>query len=361
MKKIWVPKYRITPSIAMNLLKIQEIKTKAESFSIPPSIISKMRNTMRINATHYSTRIEGNRLTIEEARDVIKSHKTYYGRKRDVKEVRNYWDALLEVEKKAAERTRFSEALIKKIHALVHYGKRAKPTEYRTVQNMIKDSVSGSIVYLPPEARDVPVLMKSYVSWVNENGGKLPVPIIASLVHYQFVTIHPYLDGNGRTARLLTTFILQRDGYGLDGLFSMEEYHAIDLNKYYEKLMTHPHHNYYEGRNTADLTGWVEYFVETLARVFINTEEELKKIKNKKNKNTAPIRLDHRQRIVLELFSTEESVKAKEMATELGLSERMTRNLMKKWVEDSFLEVENESNKNRSYKLSEKYRQYLSE
>lgn len=136
---------------------------------------------------------------------------TFLGRERDVCEVRNYWNALLRVEEWSAHNLPVSEHLIQKLHALVEKGGRAKPTPYRTHQNVIKDSNTGKIVYLPPEAKDVPKLM-------------------SDLAHYQFVTIHPYYDGNGRTARLLATLLLQRGGYGLNGFLSIEEQHARDLD-----------------------------------------------------------------------------------------------------------------------------------
>jgi len=92
---------------------------------------------------------------------------------------------------------------------------RDKPSAYRTAQNVIRDSSSGSIVYLPPEAPDVPELMQSLVDWINSelSDGELPAPIVAALAHYQFATIHPYLDGNGRTARLWVNCLASR--YGL--------------------------------------------------------------------------------------------------------------------------------------------------
>ncbi|WP_367358053.1 Fic family protein [Methanothrix sp.] len=162
-----------------------------------------------------------------------------------------------------------TEELIKRLHALVEVGPRAKPTPYREGQNAIKNSSTGALIYLPPEAEDVPSLMASLVAWADqaERSG-LPAPLIAGLVHYQFVTIHPYYDGNGRTARLLATFILHKGGYGLNGFFSLEEHHARDLPGYYQALTTHPHHNYYFGRSEADVTPWLEYFISTLAAVF---------------------------------------------------------------------------------------------
>jgi len=99
------------------------------------------------------------------------------------------------------------------LHALVMSDGRVrvKPTAYRDGQNVIKDSSSGVIVYMPPEASDVPYLMRSLVAWIKESK-ELPCPILAGIAHYQFATIHSYYDGNGRTSRLLTTLLLHMGG-----------------------------------------------------------------------------------------------------------------------------------------------------
>jgi Fic family protein len=94
------------------------------------------------------------------------------------------------------------------------------------------DATTGAIVYMPPEAKDVPSLMRAMLRWVHE-AQDVPCPIVAGIAHYQFATIHPYYDGNGRTARLLTTLILHLGGYDLKGLYSLEEYYARNLGAYY--------------------------------------------------------------------------------------------------------------------------------
>ncbi len=361
-ENIWKPRYNLTPAIANGLMGVEAARAVVEHSPLPPSAEAELRRRARIRSTHYSTYIEGNRLTLAEAQKVIENKSTFHGRERDVKEVQNYWSALLRIEEWAARNAPFTEDLIRRLHALVHKGARAKPTPYRDGQNVIRDSASGAIVYLPPEAKDVPALMKSMVEWGRraEKEG-LPVPLIAALVHYQFVTIHPYYDGNGRTARLLATFILHRGGYGLNGYFSLEEHHARDLVGYYNSLAVHPRHNYYEGRADADLTPWLEYFVRTLAGVFTAAKNEALKYAVQETPSEPPEirRLDRRARLVFALFSNSETITAPQVAKALGLSDRMARVILGKWVADGWLVVENSSNRSRAYGLSAIYRQYI--
>lgn len=249
-----------------------------------------------------------------------------------------------------------TEDIIKRLHALVEKGARAKPSPYRDGQNVIRDSVSGGIVYLPPEAKDVPTLMAAMVDWMNiAEKDDIPIPIIAALVHYQFVTVHPYYDGNGRTARLLATFILHRGGYGLNGFFSLEEHHARDLDAYYQALVVHPHHNYYEGRGDVDLTSWIEYFIGLLASVFtIAKQETLQSASEGITVDNDDLRyLDPRIRAVMALFTQNNRITSSDVASTLGLSQRMARVLLKKWVEDGWLKVADSSRRARAYILSE--------
>jgi len=359
----WTPMYQLNPAIARALMDIEAAKTIVEKIPLSPAAQSELRHKARIRSTHYSTRIEGNRLTLKETEQVVVQKKTdFHGRERDVNEVRNYWDALLRVEDWAAKKVELSEDLIRRIHGVVEKGKRAASTKYRDGQNVIRDAASGGIVYLPPEAKDVAVLMSEMVRWAKQaqKEGVAP-PIIAALVHYQFVTIHPYYDGNGRTARLLATFILQRDGYGLNGFFSLEEHHARDLNGYYQALSVHKNHNYYQGRAHADLTGWVEYFVKLLAKVFQRARDEATHMGSEKFiVEPRELRsLDHRARIVIALFAKKEKITVNDVSGALGLSGRMARILVGGWVKDGWLEILNGSNRGRAYGLVKRYEKFI--
>lgn len=359
----WQPRYTLTPTIVRSLLEIEAARTAIEHTPLPPAAQEELRRQARLRSTHYSTRIEGNRLTLAEAEvAVVDPRVRFQGRERDVLEVRNYWHALLRVEDWAGRQAPLTVELIQRLHALVERGPRARPTPFRDGQNVIRDGATGAIVYLPPESKGVPSLMTGLVAWVQkaEREG-LPVPVIAGLAHYQFVTIHPYYDGNGRTGRLLATFLLHRGGYGLNGFFSLEEHHARDLAAYYHSLASHPHHNYYEGRETADLTPWLAYFTEILARVFQAAREESR---HAAQQNQAPgpdllYRLEPRARVVLGLLARQEQVTNRDVSRALALSDRMARVLLQSWVEAGWLEIAEPSRRARAYRLSAIYRQFI--
>ncbi|MCX7003143.1 MAG: Fic family protein [bacterium] len=360
---IWQPHYTLTSVIARGLMEIEAARAVVATTTLPPAVEAALQQRARLRSTHYSTRIEGNRLTLAQAEQVVASRKAaFHGRERDVSEVRNYWHALLRVEEWAAKKEPVTEELLRRLHALVEKGARARPSVYRDGQNVIRDSASNAIVYLPPLANDVPRLMAGLVAWLKgAEKAQVPVPIVAGLAHYQFVTIHPYYDGNGRTARLLATFILCRADYGLNGFFSLEEHHARDLEAYYHSLAIHPHHNYYEGRAQADVTPWLEYFVTSVATVFQTVKTETMQCVRKGTvvEPDAVRKLDRRARRILALFSQQDRITTSEVAGVLGLSDRMARLLMQTWVKAGWLVVMQASNRARAYGLAESYRHII--
>lgn len=201
------PKFTITPQIATTLMRIEAARQALADLPITPRVLATLRETARLFSTHYSTAIEGNRLTQEEVSKVIERNEHFPGRERDEKEVLGYYAGLEKVERFAAAKAQVSEAHIQTLHALIMSEGRTKvkPSPYRDGQNVIRDGRGGAIVYMPPEAKDVSSLMRDLVTWIESSSrASIPCPIRAAIAHYQFATIHPYYDGNGRTARLLT-------------------------------------------------------------------------------------------------------------------------------------------------------------
>lgn len=352
------PVFTITPAIAVNLMRIEGIKESVLTLPITPRVLAALRETARLFSTHYSTMIEGNRLTQDQVAQVIGSRAHFPGRERDQDEVKGYYAALDEVERLTEHEEPVTEKIVQRLHALVMGGgrTRAKPTPYRDGQNVIRDARSQGIVYMPPEAKDVPALMEQFVAWVNKQSD-LPVPVRAAIVHYQYATIHPYYDGNGRTARLLTTLILHLGGYGLKGLYALEEYYARDLKAYYEALTVGPSHNYYLGRADADITKWIAYFVEGMASSFERVREQALREASRGSKDQSKLlrNLDAKQRTALTLFQLSNEITAKDVADLFNYAPRTAALLCQRWVERGFLETVDPAKKSRRYRLHKMY------
>ena len=347
-------------------MRIEAAKQKVMHLPLTPMVLASLRETARLYTTHYSTMIEGNRLAPNQIEGVVKHEEHFPGRERDEHEVKGYYAALTKVEQWAAqdapitEKTiqTFTEKTIQTLHAFVMADGRTqvKATLYRDGQNVIRDGRTRTLVYMPPEAKDVSGLMDGMVHWLH-TARDIPCPIVAGIAHYQFATIHPYYDGNGRTAQLLTTLILHLGGYDLKGLYSLEEYYARNLGAYYEALSIGESHNYYMGRAEANITKWVEYFVEGMAAALENVLNRMTEADAKGLPDQSALlrKLDPRQRKVLSLFQEFETVTSKQISVLFGFKPRTSSQICKDWVESGFLEIVDFSNKCRKYKLSKGY------
>lgn len=354
------PIYEIKPEIAKQLMSIEAAKEKVSLLPVNPTVLKSLRETAKLYTTHYSTMIEGNQLNPTQIKEVIQLDGHFPGRERDEHEVKGYYAALAQLEQYVAKDQPITEKVIQSLHALVMSNGKShtKATPYRDGQNVIRDGSTGAIIYMPPEAKDVPGLMHNLIAWIKENK-ELPCPIVAGIAHYQFATIHPYYDGNGRTGRLLTTLILHLGGYDLKGLYSLEEYYAQNLLGYYRAISIGPSHNYYLGRAESDITSWLEYFIKGMAHAFDKVVAQMLSSAATGGKDHSNVMraLDPKQRSALTLFREYDVVTAKQIGDLFGFQPRTNAALCKKWVESGFLQIVNHSNKARTYKLASPYDQ----
>jgi len=355
-------RFELTPSIVRYLQTIERVRETVRLTVLPPAVAQMLRFQANIRSTHYSTLIEGNRLTLKETEMVVQSGVRFPGRERDTREVERYYQALQQMEQWVSGGQKITEERIRKLHAILFSGRRAKPTPYRDGQNVIRGS-AGEIVYMPPEAAHVPALIVELMAWIHKARVDMPIPVIAGIAHYQFETIHPFFDGNGRTGRMLTTWILYQAEYDLGKFYSLEEFYARDLQNYYHALVTHPHHNYYFGRDKADITSWLDYFLKGMALTFEQVAEqvrtEISAVDIDQDTRALLRSLDHRARQVLGLFSTQEFIRCSDAARLLGLSTRHTRDLLKGWVTGGWLEIADPSKRGRKYRLVKRYQVLL--
>jgi Fic family protein len=253
------PKFTITNKINNALLEIERARGFLEAAELKEEWIKEMQSRALILESHHSTHIEGTQLTLEQSERILTGKPAGEVRPDDRQELLNYREAMDFVSKYLNEKSEITEELIKEIHrTLVKEvgGGTLEPGRYRKVQNYVVNSLTGEVIYTPPPPEKVPALMKELVEWLNSEKDIHPV-LVAGIAQYKFVEIHPFLDGNGRTARVLCTLILYKNGYDFKRLFSLSEFYDKDRRMYYEAIRS-------VKENDMDLTRWLEYFVEGL-------------------------------------------------------------------------------------------------
>jgi len=260
---MYSPKFTISNIILRNIGQIEGAKQVIDNAPLLPYYEKKFRDDAMVRAVHYGTHIEGNELSLNQAEKVL-SGQIVDGRDRDIQEVLNYrkvMEMIGEFRSSEVQKFRVDEELIFTLHKLTVT--KVLPDEqigkYRTTQVVIKNNKSGEVVFRPPQAELVGKQMSDFVAFINSTSNQDIHPILKSgIVHYEFVRIHPFTDGNGRVARALSTLILFLEGYDIRQFFSLEEYFDKDALSYYEALQS-------VEKNSSELTLWLEYFTHGLA------------------------------------------------------------------------------------------------
>lgn len=260
-------KVTLTNEILKRISIIDENRFSLSTIELPAVTRNKLRKNSKKKSSYASNKIEGNPLTEVQANEAIEKDEHRHFLKPE-QEVRNYFLALEVLEEKLKHKEPFSKKLILEIQALVEKGASKEKIGLRGPMPpgmlfAVYDSESGIPDYIPPEYIDIPELLDELVDYVNTTDDH-PL-IIAAVVHYQLVTIHPFEDGNGRTARLMSGYILDYYGYGFNGIGSLEEYFAYDSDEYYDSLQMGLPALYYSGRdNPPHPEIWVNYFLRMM-------------------------------------------------------------------------------------------------
>lgn len=261
------PQYKLTDQILRDLTAIAEAKGIIDRAKILPPQEVRLRRRAVIRMTHHSTEIEGNRLNLEQV-EALYAKKKIDAPARDIYEVKNYLQALKFIEQAVAEKRPLTQKVILKIHKLVtnktlapQYCGRYRPGPIYVVRQRL--GMPQEILYAGPDAKQVPQLMADFMVWLKDSEIKETHPIIvAAIAHLEIAAIHPFNDGNGRTARALATLILYQRGYGFRRLFALEDYYNTDRPSYYKAISLG---KTYAERKT-DITSWLEYFVQGFKR-----------------------------------------------------------------------------------------------
>lgn len=255
------PKYRITDKILSDLTKISEIKSLVEKSNITPAREIYLKKVATIGMAHSSTSIEGNTLDEYQVRMLADGEKII-AEHSQILEVENYLKSLKLVDKIHESKKSFDKKEILDIHKSVTTGliDENKAGVFRKGPVYIVNiSLWGrELVYTPPKFDKVEPLLKDLIEWMNKEDEIHPI-IKAGIFHYQYVSIHPFTDGNGRSTRLLTLLYLYQKGYVFKKSMILDNFYNNDRKRYYKNLQTGED---FRLRENADLTNWLEYFTE---------------------------------------------------------------------------------------------------
>lgn len=281
-----------------------------------------------------SSRIEGTQTTINEA--LLPEEDVLPEKRDDWREVRNY-TAALNGAILGLETLPFSSRLLRQCHQILMEGVRGQhqlPGQFRKSQNWIGGASLADAAFIPPAHIHVEELMSDLEMFLHNRQVRVPALIRVGLAHYQFETIHPFLDGNGRIGRLLITLYLVNEGLLESPLLYLSTFFERDKSLYYQKLTL--------VREKNDLLGWLRYFLVGIEKTAAQAAEILRGILILKADTEHELNRDfgkrNRSALVLlnELFRDPVVTKA-EVQTICGLSKGAANNLVNMFVEHGIL------------------------
>ena len=273
------PNYLINQELLSNIKKITFLITQLNSRKYPHIVLHKFEVEAKNLSAHASTSIEGNPLPLTDVKKLLKSRPEYI---RDTeREVLNYNTALVWLEKELKQPlpVPLTHSIIHKIHATVmdNLMTEIQLKDYRNEPVFVNDPRERKTIYWPPDNHDVKKLMEELINFVNRNQKDIDPLILSGIFHKQFVIIHPYVDGNGRTVRLATKVLLSAMGLNTFNLFSFENYYNKNITKYFESVGELG--NYYDLVVRIDFTPWLIYFtggiIDEILRVSKELEQEV--------------------------------------------------------------------------------------
>lgn len=330
------------------LTTIERARGFLDAATLSQEWIQRMADRAMVLEAHHTTHIEGTHLTLEESERLLAGESVPDADPDDTRELLNYRDAFSFVSEYLNDGGPVTEGLIREIHKLLVEGVRggtAQPGAYRAVQNLVVNSATGETVYTPPPPGDVPDLMQDLVKWLNAPSDIHPV-LVSGIAQFQLVHIHPFIDGNGRTSRLLSTLCLYRTGYDFKHLFSISEFYDRDRAAFYAAIQG-------VRDNGMDLTGWLDYFTTGLATQM----DEVKELGTKVIKADIAVRkhgLNERQARILGHLIERETCSRGELESAFTETPRRTlQRDLKKLVDVGLLDTKGATHQ-LAYMLSEK-------
>lgn len=308
------PQFIVTPALLSRVEQIAALRERILAATVQVKWIPALQKDTRTRNTHSSTAIEGNPLTLEQVRAVEEGREVPAVAARAKREVLNYFAGLRFVEKNASKNPITHEEILQ-LHKIIAGDVMDQGTagRYRTIAVRVGKHV-------PPPPSDVSGLMFELLTWWNKQSAQLSAVLSSAIVHYQFESIHPFADGNGRTGRALALWELYRRGFDTHHIFSVDEFYWEDRPRYYAALDK-------VRREGEDLSSWLEYAAEglhlTLERVWTRVQKFAAQTGQLK------LVLRPRQEQLLQLLRDHKSMAPAEIWDALGVSKQGALDLLR--------------------------------
>ncbi len=342
------PKYQITPKILNDLNRIGVIREKISTCPIQPREELRLKRQAILSMVHHSTAIEGNTLNEYEIKKVLDGKKIN-ALEREIYEVKNYKKSLDWIIKK--KDSKVSEKDVLKIHALLSANildsERSGKYRKEPVYVVSRTPISQKIRYTAPDYKKTSKLISELCHWINDSRAKELSPIIiAGIAHAEVAAIHPFVDGNGRAARLLATLVLYTENYDFRKLFALENYYNTNRPAYYEAIHLGKD---YEERRAGNLTQWLEYFITGFLvemELVMDTIKPFMYIRNNKEK----IILTKKEIQVLDFLQEMNHISSSDVEDILTVSKRTAQRYLASLVRKGLIEKHGDK-KNTKYTI----------
>lgn len=323
------PKFSITNNLLTYVSRIESAKTLIDNAPLVPAWEAKFRDDALTRSIHYGTKIEGNDLTEAQAAAVVRldgvvdpreiSQRTgIIARDRDIQEVINYRTVInwIDNQKKPSYQYLITLDTLHTLHRLTvtklieneFLGK------WREKQVIVKSATSGEVAFRPPISVEIPFMIDELFAWLHSDKIQHLHPIlVAAITHYQLVYIHPYIEGNGRTARSFATLLMYTLDYDFKRFFSIEQYFDSDVDAYYNALLSVQQAN-------GDLSYWLEYFCYGVALEIDKIQQQVQKLSKDlklKKQLGRQVALSERQIIILEIFQQQDEITSDDLQSVL--------------------------------------------
>jgi Fic family protein len=323
MTLMYHPNFKISNNLLTYIAAVESAKAVIDNSPLVPAWEAKFRDEALARSVHYGTKIEGNDLSATQADQVLSLKKMenvqevldqtgIIARERDIQEVINYRNVLAWIDQQPLLQKHHDQdssllnlSTLNLLHRLTmdKLLNEEQVATLRTKQVIVRGAKDGQVVFRPPVAAEVPFLLDDLFAWIkNEESQNLHPILRAAIIHYQLVYVHPYVEGNGRTARAFATLALYEAGYDFKRFFSIEEYFDSDVDAYYQALLSVQQHS------QQDLTYWLEYFAYGLALEIDKVKLKVAKLSQDlklKRELGQQVALSERQIIILELLQNQ--------------------------------------------------------